>query len=53
MPFNIIVSPKTKSVSEPLLEQIRSTNGKLIEFNIDTGKFNPLDIGTSGNWSRN
>ena len=52
MPFNIIISQKTKSATEPLLEQIRSTNGKLIEFNIENGKFKPLDIGTLGNWSR-
>lgn len=52
MPFNIIISPKTQSVSNTVLDQIRNTNGKLFEFNLDKQSLNPIDIGVNGAWKR-
>ncbi|BDM64462.1 hypothetical protein NFHSH190041_19140 [Shewanella sp. NFH-SH190041] len=52
MEFSIIISPRTKYVSGPLLDQIRNTNGKLYEYNQDTKTLTPIDIGSDGLWKR-
>jgi hypothetical protein len=52
MPFNIIVSPKTQSVSQSVLDQIRKTNGQLFEFNLDKQSLSPVKIGVEGAWKR-
>lgn len=52
MKFNLIVGPKTRSISEPLLDNIRNTNGTVRIFDPATEKLLPVDIGTSGHWRR-
>ena len=53
MPFNLIVGPRTQTISEPLLDNIRQTGGGVIEYNPTTREFNPIDIGDKGPWKRN
>jgi len=48
--FNLIIGPNTKSISEPLLDNIRNTNGTVKLYDPVTGKFTPIDIGNSGFW---
>lgn len=53
LPFNLIVGPRTQTISEPLLDNIRATGGGVMEFDPVTRQFNPIDIGQSGPWKRN
>ena len=39
LPFNLIVSPRTESVSRPLLEAIERLGGQIFYFSADTGRF--------------
>ncbi|MFY0678885.1 MAG: LysM peptidoglycan-binding domain-containing protein, partial [Neptuniibacter sp.] len=52
LPFNIIISPRTQSVSGPVLDQIRSTGGYLREYNPSTQQFRSINIGDEGYWRR-
>ncbi|MDR7017760.1 putative toxin, partial [Acinetobacter sp. 3657] len=52
MKFNLIIGPRTRSISEPLLDNIRNTNGKVRIFDPNTERFTPVDIGTSGFWRK-
>jgi hypothetical protein len=52
LPFNLIISPKTNSISSSVLEQIRTTNGSLFEFNANARTLSPVNIGTEGFWRR-
>jgi len=52
LPFNVIISPKTQSVSAPVLDQIRLTNGNLFEYNLNNQTLNTLDIGAESFWKR-
>lgn len=52
MPFNLIVSPKTNQVSAPVLDQIRSTNGRLYEYDVTNQVLKTIDIGKDGLWKR-
>jgi Restriction endonuclease fold toxin 7 len=52
LPFNLIVSPRTNHISEPLLEMIRETSGNVRQFDPATKKITSIDIGESGWWKR-
>jgi hypothetical protein len=52
LPFNSIIGPRTQSISEPLLDGIRQTGGKVIRFDPTTGQFKNIDIGLSGPWKK-
>ena len=52
MPFNVIVSPRTESISAPLLDNIRATGGSVIQYDPATNELTPIDIGKSGPWTR-
>jgi hypothetical protein len=52
LPLNIIVSPRTNSVSAPVLDQIRLTNGNLFEYNLNSQSLNVIDVGSDGLWKR-
>lgn len=52
LPFNLIIGPRTRSISEPLLDNIRTTGGSVKVFDPETGKFQLLDIGNKGFWKR-
>uniref|UniRef100_UPI00403942B2 hemagglutinin repeat-containing protein n=1 Tax=Variovorax sp. BK018 TaxID=3450241 RepID=UPI00403942B2 len=53
LPFNLIIGPRTEVISEPLLNNIRSTGGSILQYNPETRQFTPVDIGRSGSWKRN
>ncbi|MGH2272881.1 RHS repeat-associated core domain-containing protein, partial [Anaerohalosphaeraceae bacterium U12dextr] len=42
MPFNLIISPRTETVSEPLKAAIYRTGGAIFEFNPTSGTFNNI-----------
>ncbi len=46
-PFNLIVSPKTKTISKPLQDAIRETKGKIFQYDPKTGKWSK--VVTDGN----
>jgi hypothetical protein len=50
--FNLIIWPQTMGISEPLLDQIRSTNGRVIEYDQNGRSFVGVDIGRNGPWRR-
>lgn len=52
LPFNIIISPRTLTISEPVLDNIRSTGGSVIQYDPATNELTPVDIGKSGSWTR-
>ncbi|KVZ48062.1 RHS repeat-associated core domain-containing protein [Burkholderia ubonensis] len=52
LPFGLIISPRTQTMSGPLLDNIRSTGGVVLEYNPATGDYTPIDIGESGRWER-
>ena len=39
VPFGLVVSPRTKKISRPLQQDIKSTGGKIFEYNPQTNKF--------------
>lgn len=41
-PFNLIISPRTKTISEGVMKNIETTNGKVFEFNPSTKKFTEI-----------
>ncbi len=52
LPFNSIIGPRTQSISEPLLNNIRQTGGKVMRYDPATREFEIIDIGTSGPWKK-
>jgi len=50
--FNIIISPRTQTISEPLLDNIRSSGGSVMQFDPASNELTPVDIGPSGPWTR-
>lgn len=52
LPFNSIIGPRTRSISEPLLDNIRQTGGKVIRYDPVTRQFKNIDIGSSGPWKK-
>lgn len=52
LPFNSIIGPRTESISEPLLDNIRKTGGSVIHYDPLTREFINIDIGTSGPWKK-
>lgn len=42
MPFNLIISPRTQTISEPLRRAIESTGGSIFEFNPATEMFKEI-----------
>ena len=53
LPFNVIIGPRTQTIWEPLLDNIRATGGTVTEYNPVTRQFTLIDIGNSGAWKRN
>jgi len=51
-PF-LAIGPRTQTVSEPLLNNIRNTGGSVLQNDPGTRQFTPVDIGRSGSWKRN
>ena len=51
LPFNLIIGPRTKTISAPLLDNVRQTNGVVRLFDPVTGKF-AVDVGKTGAWAR-
>jgi hypothetical protein len=49
--LNLVIGPRTKSISAPLLDNIRGVRGIVSVFDSKTGKFTVLDIGTTGPWN--
>lgn len=52
LPFSIVISPRTETVSDPLLENIRKSGGELMEFDEVTQEFSFIDISKKGPWKR-
>ncbi|MEI9983497.1 MAG: putative toxin [Aliidongia sp.] len=52
LPFNLIIGPRTETISEPLLDNVRETGGKVMLYDPITNRFSPVDIGRSGPWIR-
>jgi hypothetical protein len=52
LPFNLIISPRTMHISEPLLEMVRETNGRVFQFDPITRTFSNISIGLKGLWKR-
>jgi hypothetical protein len=50
LPFNLIIGSRTRSISAPLLDNVRQTGGAVRLFDPSTGKFTVVDIGTTGPW---
>lgn len=52
LPFNQIIGPRTQTISEPLLNNIRQTGGSVMRYDPATRQFTPVNIGTSGPWKK-
>ena len=52
LPFNLIVGPKTTHISEPLLDKVRATGGRVDCYDPANKTFTRLDIGSAGYWSK-
>jgi len=52
MPFNLIIGPRTETISEPLLNNIRETGGRVVMFDPATEELTEINIGRSGPWRR-
>ncbi|QYF93485.1 PAAR domain-containing protein [Massilia sp. PAMC28688] len=52
LPFNSIIGPRTQTISEPLLNNIRQTGGRVMRYDPVTRQFTTIDIGTSGPWKK-
>lgn len=52
LPLNFIIGPRTQSISEPLLDNIRKTGGSVMFYDPATRLFTTIDIGPSGPWTR-
>jgi len=52
LPFNLIIGPRTRTISGPLLDQIRKRSGVVLQFNPTTNIFKNVKIGATGRWSR-
>jgi hypothetical protein len=52
LPFNLIVGPDTQRISQPLLDNVRATNGTVTEYDPVANRWSVLDVGQSGNWKR-
>jgi hypothetical protein len=44
LPFNLITSPKTKSISKPLSDAIKRSGGIIMEFDADTGLWRAVTL---------
>lgn len=42
LPFNIIIGPRTQTISEPLLNNIRDTGGRVLQYDPETKNLHPL-----------
>lgn len=52
LPFNLVISPKTESMSEPLLANVRESGGTVTQFDPATKAFSEVPIGETGYWQR-
>lgn len=43
-PFNLIISPRTETVSGPVKDAIFSSGGVIVEFNVATGSFKSVTL---------
>jgi hypothetical protein len=53
LPLNQIIGPRTQTISEPLLHNVRATGGSVTEYDPVTRQFNRIGIEQSGPWKRN
>lgn len=50
--MNLVIAPRTMSISEPLLDNIRATGGSIVEYNPDANQLTRIDVGDAGAWKR-
>ncbi|KQZ27064.1 hemagglutinin repeat-containing protein [Duganella sp. Root1480D1] len=48
LPFNLVIGPRTQTISEPLLNSIRQTGGSVMRYDPVTRVFTKIEIGLSG-----
>jgi hypothetical protein len=44
LPFNLIISPNTKSISQTVVNMVKETNGRIFQFDPSIGKWSTIDI---------
>jgi len=43
-PFNLVISPRTETISGPLWRKIKETQGEIFQFDASTGKFSSITL---------
>jgi hypothetical protein len=52
LPFNLIISPDTKSISGPVIRAIDNSDGSVFQFDPNTRTFITIDLPDNGPWQR-
>lgn len=52
LPFNLVVGPRTKSISGPVLDSVRKTGGRIMHYDPDTTDLSVLPLPKSGPWKK-
>jgi RHS repeat-associated protein len=52
LPFNLIISPETNSISGPVIRSINETGGNVFQFDTTTGTWTTIDLPDGGPWQR-
>jgi len=52
LPFSLIISPRTQSISGSVLDQIRRSNGIVAQFDSSTNTWTQITLPGSGGWRR-